>query len=126
MLISSECYHLYVSIGVLYVCMWFVCIFMLWISTVAVSMMCMFAVFIYMYIVWVLHSFNIFYNHKEPVSLLIVYYCFSYCYYYYLLIVSSFIPRKAKNTDFSASKLRPSRMRTSKAHLEAGPVIYSY
>ena len=31
---------------------WFVCIFMLWISTVAVSVMCMFAVFIYMYIVF--------------------------------------------------------------------------
>ena len=33
-------------------CMWFACIFMLWISTVAVSVMCMFAVFIYMYIVF--------------------------------------------------------------------------
>ena len=32
-------------------CMWFVCIFMLWISAVAVSVMCMFAVFIYVYIV---------------------------------------------------------------------------
>ena len=41
--------------------------------TLAVSVMCMFAVFIYMYIVWVSHSFIIFYNHKEPVSLLIVY-----------------------------------------------------
>ena len=27
-------------------CMWFACIFMLWISTVAVSVMCMFAVII--------------------------------------------------------------------------------
>ena len=44
MLISSECYHLYVSIGILYVCMWFACIFMLWISTVAVSVMCKFFV----------------------------------------------------------------------------------
>ena len=48
MLISSECYHLYVSIGQYYLCMWFACIFMLWISAVAVSVMCMFAVFIYM------------------------------------------------------------------------------
>ena len=39
---------LYVSIGTMCACGLHVCIFMLWISTVAVSVMCMFAVFIYM------------------------------------------------------------------------------
>ena len=36
------------------------------------------------------------------------------------------ISRKAKIVGFSASKPRPSRMRSSQAHLEAGQVIYSY
>ena len=46
MLISSECYHLYVSIGVL--CVHVVCMHLVDKYTVVVSVMCMFAVFIYM------------------------------------------------------------------------------
>ena len=52
---SSVCrFSMHVNIQRLYVTMC-ACghiIFMLWMSTVAVSVMCMFAVFIYMYIVW--------------------------------------------------------------------------
>ena len=48
MLISSECYHLYVSIGVL--CVHVVCMYIHIVDkyTVAVSMMCMFGVIICM------------------------------------------------------------------------------
>ena len=116
----SVCYHLYVSIGTMCACDECVCMFAVFIYMQCNVISCL--LHVYMYIVWVLHSFIIFIITKS----LSVLYCFSYCYYYYLLIVSSFIPREAKNTDFSASKPRPSRMRSSQAHLEAGPVIYSY
>ena len=121
MLISSECYHLYVSIDVL--CVHVVCMYIHIVDkyTVAVSVMCKFAVYVHVHCMGFVQCYY-FYNHKEPVSLLIVY-------YYFITIIFKLccllFPEKQK-TDFSASKLRPSRMRSLKAHLEAGPVIYSY